>query len=129
MFQRFFGQKKKSGVRSQKPSSAKPSKVRKKIKPIIFKTKSGVTLRALPIGKIDNFYGRISVITFTLKRPLKVGDWILIKGESTKFLQQVSSMQRWHKPIETAARGEAVGIQVKAAANVGDRVYRCVAER
>ncbi|NMB92347.1 MAG: translation elongation factor-like protein [Parcubacteria group bacterium] len=75
------------------------------------------------IGKITHYYDKINVAIVELKATLKVGDKIHIKGHSTDFEQIVSSMQIEHQNIETAKKGDIIGLQVEQKAKEGDEVY------
>lgn len=94
---------------------------------IALKTKSGQILRAYPIGVVDNFYERISVVTLKLRGALQLGELIFIRGKSTKKFQKIVSMQINHKSISKAQLGDEIGIKVAGAAQAGDVIYRCIA--
>ncbi len=76
------------------------------------------------IGRVSHWYGKISVIGVTLTGYLAVGDTIRVRGHTTDFTQQVTSMQAWHQDIREAGPGAQVGIRVAHRARVGDRVYK-----
>jgi len=66
-----------------------------------------------PVGKVTHFYPKISVAVIELTGSLKVGDKIEIgKNEEDAFQQTVGSMQMEHKPVETAKKGDAIGMKV-----------------
>jgi len=76
------------------------------------------------IGKVTNFYSKISVAVVQLTAPLSVGDTILIKGDTTNFEQTVDSMQIEHKNIPRAGAGQSIGLKVKDRVRPGDAVYK-----
>lgn len=76
------------------------------------------------VGKVTNFYSKISVAVLQLTAPISVGDKILIKGDTTNFEQTVDSMQIEHKNIQTAEAGKAIGLRVKDRVRPGDIVYK-----
>jgi translation elongation factor EF-1alpha len=84
----------------------------------------GLAQDLIEVGKIRNFYLRISVAVVDLTAPLKVGDTVLIKGENTKFEQIVESMQVEHENIQQAEAGKAVGMKVREKVRAGDRVFK-----
>lgn len=78
------------------------------------------------IGKITHFYGRLSVGIIELSDVLKVGDAIHIKGHTSDFTQQVSSMQIEHADVTEAKAGDAVGIKVEQKVHENDSVYKVI---
>ena len=75
------------------------------------------------IGKINNFFSRISVAVVDLSSDLKVGSQIAIEGSTTAFEQTVSSMQIEKESIEEAKAGQMVAIKVNDRVRRGDIVY------
>lgn len=121
MFGRLFSRKKNV----LKPKSSK--QVAKVLKYIVLKTKAGQILHAYPVGVVDHYFGKVSVITMKLKGALKLGELIFIRGKRSKLFQKIESMQHSHKSITQARIGDEIGIQVRGEVRVGDVVYRCVA--
>ncbi len=76
------------------------------------------------IGKITHYFTNIGVGVIELAQgDLKVGDKIHIKGATSDFEQTVSSMQVEHESVETAKKGQAVGLKVDQQVREGDEVY------
>lgn len=78
----------------------------------------------LEIGKITHFFSKICVAVIELKKPLKVGDTIAIKGPTTDFEQTVDSMQIEHKNVPEAKAGESIGLKVTQRVRETDIVYK-----
>lgn len=76
-----------------------------------------------PIGTVTHYYGDISVAIVKFKRVFKVGEKINFKGATTDFKETVKSMQYDHKPIQTAKKGQEVGIKVGDKVREGDEVF------
>lgn len=76
-----------------------------------------------PIGKITHYYGKIGVAIVKFNREVKVGETVHFKGPHTDFTQQISSMQYDHKDIQSAKKGQEVGIKVDQKIREGDEVY------
>jgi len=77
------------------------------------------------IGKISHYYDNIKVAVIELDSVLKVGELIrIIGGEKTDFEQVVKSMEVDHKKVETAKKGESVGMEVKEKVREGYNVYK-----
>lgn len=64
------------------------------------------------IGKVTHYYDKIGVAIVRLEDSLSLGDTIKFVGKDGEFTQAVSSMQIEHKNVETAKKGQEVGIQV-----------------
>ncbi|MFX0079328.1 MAG: translation elongation factor-like protein [Candidatus Hermodarchaeota archaeon] len=77
-----------------------------------------------PIGKVMNYYSKISVAVVELSAPLKKGDKIAIEGATTEFTQAVKSMQIDRQDINSAKAGQAIGLKVKDRVRIGDTIYR-----
>ena len=76
------------------------------------------------LGKITHYFGKISVAVVELKGTIKKGETISIEGPTTNFKQTVGSMQIEHRPIETAKKGQAIGMKVAEKVREGDEVFR-----
>lgn len=75
------------------------------------------------VGKISHYYSQIGVGIVKMENSLKVGDKIKIKGHSTEFDQTVDSIQIDHKEVETAAKGNIIGMKVNDKVREGDEIY------
>ncbi len=75
------------------------------------------------IGKITHYYGKIGVGIIELSDNLKVGDKIHIKGHSTDFEEVVDSIQVEHENVNSAKKGEVIGLKVRDKVKEGDEVY------
>ncbi|OGQ34286.1 MAG: translation elongation factor-like protein [Deltaproteobacteria bacterium RIFCSPHIGHO2_12_FULL_43_9] len=73
---------------------------------------------------IEHFFGEINVAAIKLRKPLKVGDKIHIKGHTTDFSQTVDSMQIEHQSVTDAPSGSDIGIKVTDRVREHDIVYK-----
>lgn len=76
------------------------------------------------IGRITHFFSKISVAVIELKKPLKIGDTIAVKGPTTDFEQPVDSMQIEHKDVQKAEAGQSIGLRVAQRVRETDIVYK-----
>ena len=120
MFGKLFSRSRNVAKLAPKKTALKPQKY------ITLRTRSGQLLHAYPVGVVDHFYDKISVVTIKVRGMLHLGELIFIRGKSTKKFQKAVSMQHYHKPITKAQTGDDVGIKVVGSAEVGDVVYRCI---
>jgi U32 family peptidase len=76
-----------------------------------------------PIGAVTHFYGNLSVAIVKFSKPVASGTTVRFKGATTDFLQTIKSMQFDHKTIETAKKGQEIGIKVDGKVREGDEVF------
>lgn len=77
------------------------------------------------IGIIVNYFSRISVAAIQIEsNSLSVGDRIRIKGATTDFTQEIESMEIDRTPVNSASKGQDVGIKVKSRVRLNDTVYK-----
>jgi len=74
------------------------------------------------IGKITHYFDKISVAIIELSGVLKVGERVHIKGSSTDFEQDISSIQIEHEDMKKAKKGDAIGVKVDEKVREGDEV-------
>ena len=78
------------------------------------------------IGKIAHYYGHINVGIIGLSDALKVGDTIHIKGHTSDFTQQISSMQIEHADVSEAKAGDLAGIKLDQKVHEHDSVFKVI---
>lgn len=76
-----------------------------------------------PIGYVSHYFGKISVAAIDLYGTLRLGDWLQFYGNTTNFVQQLTSMEIDRNPVEEAHEGDSIGVQVDYKVRVGDYVY------
>jgi len=76
------------------------------------------------VGEIFSYYSQIGVAAVKLTGTLKKGDKIRIKGHTTNFEQTADSMQIEHKKVESAKKGDDLGIKVVDRVRPGDKIYK-----
>jgi len=76
------------------------------------------------VGKITHYFGNIEVAVIELSDTLKVGDSIRVVGGETDFTQAVESMEVEHQKVETAKKGESIGLKVGEKVREGYKVYK-----
>ena len=76
------------------------------------------------IGQITHYFGHVDVGVIEISEgELKIGDKVAIRGHTTNLEEVVESMQIEHENVETAKKGDSVGIKVKERVRTGDKVY------
>ncbi len=76
------------------------------------------------IGRVVDYFAKISVAGIDLTGKLRVGDTIHIKGHTTDYEHPVDSMQIEHDQVQEAKAGDAIGIKVGERCRGGDVVYK-----
>jgi len=83
-----------------------------------------VRMEEKQVGSVDHFFGNISVSMIKLTDALKVGDRIHIKGSTSDFVQDVSSMQIDRVAVQEAKAGDLISIKVDQRVRKDDTVYK-----
>ena len=76
------------------------------------------------IGLVIHYFPHVQAAVIKLKKPLANGDTIKIKGHTTDLTQVVSSMQIDRVEIQTAKKGDEIGLQVNSRVRQQDKVYK-----
>ena len=78
------------------------------------------------VGIVSHVFKKIGVAILDLSEPLQTGDTIHITGHHTDLTQKVESMQVEHQNVQTAERGQCVGLKVTGGVREHDLVYKVV---
>ncbi|KKW46261.1 MAG: hypothetical protein A3A43_01165 [Candidatus Liptonbacteria bacterium RIFCSPLOWO2_01_FULL_56_20] len=76
-----------------------------------------------PIGVITHYYGHLGVAIAKFSKAVSVGARLRFKGATTDFEEEVNSMQYDHKPVQSAKKGQEVGIKVGDKVREGDEIF------
>lgn len=76
------------------------------------------------IGRVTDYFAKISVAGIDLTGKLRVGDTIRVRGHTTDLELVVESLQIEHEQVEEAGAGDRIGIKVSDRCRNGDHVYR-----
>lgn len=77
------------------------------------------------IGEVTHYFGDINVAIIKLADTLKVGDTVrIVGGVDTDFDQKIGSMEIDHEKVETAKKGQDVGVKVDQKVREGYKVYK-----
>ena len=82
-------------------------------------------LSYLKVGMVTHVYDKIKVAVLDLDADLSNGEKIkFVKNDEDLFEQEVSSMQVEHEKIETAKKGDTIGLKVEGDVKEGAEVYK-----
>jgi putative protease len=77
------------------------------------------------VGKVIHFYDKIGVAIVELDGVLSVGDRIkFVRGGEDLFEQAVDSIQIEHKKIDSAKKGDVVGLKADEAVKEETEVFK-----
>uniref|UniRef100_UPI004055A007 peptidase U32 family protein n=1 Tax=Alistipes sp. TaxID=1872444 RepID=UPI004055A007 len=87
---------------------------------------SGATLRKVYVGKVTNFYKKISVAEVLIEAaPLHKGDHLLWMGETTGCVEQsAETIHLTDSPVEEVRQGDLCAIKTDTLIRRGDRLYK-----
>jgi translation initiation factor IF-2 len=77
-----------------------------------------------PIGEVTHFYSNLGVAIVKFNKKMDVGTRLKFKGATTDFEEEIKSMQYDHKDIQSATKGQEVGIKVGDKVREGDQVFK-----
>ena len=81
------------------------------------------------IGRISHYFGKIQVAAVELTDGLlTVGDTIHIKGNTTDLTEQIKSIQIEHEQVQSAKKGDSIGVKVSNHVREHDLVYKVLPE-
>jgi hypothetical protein len=120
--------KTKKTVKKHVKKSVKKLIKKKPIKKVSSSKKKPAKKSAKPegklIGSITHYFPHVQAAVIKLKAPLAKGDTVKIKGHTTDLTQIVTSMQIDRVDIQTAKKGNEIGLQVSSRVRQQDKVYK-----
>jgi hypothetical protein len=76
------------------------------------------------LGTVTHYFPKVRAAVIKLKTPLSLGDVIKIKGHTTDFTQTITSMQIDHVSINSAKKGDEIGLLVESRVRQHDVVCK-----
>ena len=76
------------------------------------------------IGVVSNYFSHVNVAAIKLTSGLKVGDTIKLIGGDVDSEQEVKSMQIQHEKVDSAKKGDEIGIKVKDKVRKDYKVFK-----
>jgi len=76
------------------------------------------------IGTVSNYFDHVKVAAIKLTDSLRKGDILKLVGGNVDFEQKVESMQIQHEKVESAKKGDEIGIKVDARVRKGYKVFK-----
>jgi putative protease len=77
------------------------------------------------IGYVSKYFGQIKVAAIEITAgKLSVGETIHIKGHTTDMNVDVGSIQIEHESVDSANKGDSIGLKVSGKARRKDKVFK-----
>jgi translation elongation factor EF-1alpha len=77
------------------------------------------------VGKVTHFYDKIGVAIVELDSDVGVGDHIkFVRGGEDLFEQNIESIQIEHEKIDSAKKGDVIGLKVNQEVKEGAEVFK-----
>lgn len=76
------------------------------------------------IGEVSNYFKNVMAAAIKLSAPLKVGDKIALRGGEKNVELTVESMQVDRSPVQSAKKGDEVGILVPEDVHKGYKIFK-----
>lgn len=77
------------------------------------------------IGRVSHFYDKIGVAIVELDATLSVGDKVkFTRGGEDLFEQTVDSIQIEHEKVDSAGKGQIIGLKTDKVVKPGAEVYK-----
>jgi hypothetical protein len=77
------------------------------------------------LGSVIRFFDKTSIAVVKLDfGDLAVGDTIHVKGIKTDFIQKIDDLEFDHHAVQSASRGQFIGIKLSQPAKPFDLVYK-----
>ena len=106
---------------SPKKAAVKKAAIKKAVKKR--PAASGKTKKNI-IGLVTHYFPKVRAAVIKLKAPLSLGETVRIKGHTTDFTQTITSMQIDRVPINSAKKGDEIGLLVNSRVRSNDIVSK-----
>jgi translation elongation factor EF-1alpha len=82
-------------------------------------------IKLFKVGRVTHYYDKIEVAIVELDATLAVGDTIkFVRGGEDLFEEKVESIQIEHKKVDSAGKGDVVGLKTNEAVKEGAEVFK-----
>lgn len=77
------------------------------------------------VGRVTHYYDKIGVAIVELDGSLAVGDEVkFARGGEDLFKQKIESIQIEHKKVDTAKKGDVIGLKTNEEVREGAEVFK-----
>lgn len=79
----------------------------------------------MKVGKVTHYYDKIGVAIVELTGTLSIRDKVkFVRGGEDLFEQEVESIQIEHEKVDSAKKGDVIGLKTKDAIKDGAEVFK-----
>lgn len=111
----------------RKPVKKRATKKRL-VKKAVKKTKPISKVKENIVGLVTHYFPKVQAAVIKLKAPVAIGDVLKFKGHTTDFTQNVTSMQIDHVSVNSAQKGQEIGLLVNSRVREHDAVTKAKAK-
>jgi putative protease len=76
------------------------------------------------VGKITHYYNKAGVAIVEVEGAVKIGDIVKFQGHGADFEQPLDSIQINHEQVQSAKKGDVVGVKVIKEVKEGTEVLK-----
>lgn len=76
------------------------------------------------VGKVTHYYNKAGVAIVEVEGAVKVGDTVKFEGHGADFEQPLDSIQINHEQVQSAKKGDIVGVKVVKEVKEGTEVLK-----
>mgnify|MGYP001566258730 CR=1 FL=1 len=76
------------------------------------------------VGKVTHYYNKAEVAIVEVEGGIKVGDMVKFQGHGADFEQPLDSIQINHEQVQSAKKGDVVGVKVEKEVKEGTEVLK-----
>ena len=78
----------------------------------------------MKVGKVTHYYNKAGVAIIEVEGDVKVGDTVKFQGHGADFEQTLDSIQVNHEQVQSAKKGDIVGVKVTQEVKEGVEVIK-----
>lgn len=78
----------------------------------------------MKVGKVTHYYNKAGVAIVEVEGSIKVGDMVKFQGHGTDFEQPLDSIQINHEQVQSAGKGDVIGVKVAKEVKEGTEVEK-----
>jgi putative protease len=78
----------------------------------------------MKVGKVTHYYNKAGVAIVEVEGSIKVGDMVKFQGHGADFEQPLDSIQVNHEQVQSAKKGDVIGVKVASEVKEGTEVEK-----
>jgi putative protease len=78
----------------------------------------------MKVGKVTHYYNKAGVAIVEVEGTIKIGDTVKFQGQGADFEQPLDSIQINHEQVQSAKKGDVVGVKVVKEVKEGTEIEK-----